>query len=369
MPGEGFINPVGSIQTFRQYVDRVNRMPAMDPKLAFRSATPGVLSNLFDVMGPWQGRASERFEIPGVNEGIRAVGRDQRMVQGKDDIGHIVALPGFEVAGFSQTVHPEDFAYGLTPERAADLARKPQLDFNFGIAKDILMDVITSGDYSGSITNAFAWSAEDLDGNTASQQLITDDADQVENVYAYDGQTFTHWPLRDGTQAAAGHDHLFDTGAVWSAATAKTQADNVREHPTNGPIRAFVGSTVAAAVQAAKKSDYAGFSAVVEQVERDFAAKGSDFAGATPIGIYEDIQYFHMVDLPASGALYMASNKSPFHLHIGQLAAPGMPVGKGAWANDHRVNDELQGITYGMRDYVAAGVKDPMAVSYGEHAA
>lgn len=366
MPGE-FLDPVGSIQTFVRVVDDVMRLPELDPKLAFRSATPGVIGDLTEQMGPWQGRGGLRFEMPGVTQGVRAVGRDQRMVQGTDKISHVVALPGFELAGFSQTVHPEDFAFGLTPERARDLAAKPILDFNDGVAH-ILLDVMTSGDYSGSITNDFAWSAKDLDDNTASQAIITDDANQVPNVYANDSQTLL-WPLRNGTQAAAGHDHLNDTGAVWSAANAKLQADNIREHPTMGRIRAFVGSTVAAAVQATKKTDYAGWSGVAALTEQSFSKKGDDFGFASPIGIYEDIEYHHMVDLPASGVLMVAAGKKPFHAHIGYKPAPTINGDKGPWTKDHATNDELLGLTYGYRRYLSAGVKDPLAVTYYEHAA
>lgn len=366
MPGE-FLSPVGNIQTFVRVVDKVQRLPELDPKRAFRTATPGVIGDLVEQMGPWEGRGALRFEMPGVTQGVRAVGRDQRMVQGTDKISHVVALPGFELAGFSQTVHPEDFAYGMTAERARDLAAKPILDFNDGVAK-ILMDVITSGDYSGSITNDFAWSATDLDDNTASQQIITDDANQVPNVYANDSQTLL-WPLRNGSQASANHDHLSDTGAVWSAANAKTQADNIREHPTMGRIRAYVGSTVAAAVQAAKKTDYAGTVLLKDQVENSYSAKGSDFGAASPIGFYEDIEYFHMVDLPASGVLMHAVGHKPFHAHIGYKPAPGINGDKGAWTRNHAQNDELQGVTYGYRRFFAAGVKDPLSVAYSEHAA
>jgi len=363
-----FLDPVGSIQTFAPVLRDIQRMPAMDPKTVFRSATPGVIGLLTEHLGPWEGRREMAFDIPGVAEGGRAVGRDERMLQGFDAIGHIVALRGFEVAGFSHTVHPSDFAYGLTAERARDLAAKPQINFNKMVAKDILMDVITSGDYSGSITDDFAWSTLDLAGNTASQQLITDDADQVANVFANSNQTFTHWPMRDGTQAAAGHDHLDDTGAVWSAANAKTQADNVLEHIGKNRAIALVGSTVGTAVQAAKKSDFGGINSIVPLVEQNPNLKGSDFAFAKPIGEYDGIEYHHMVDLPASGMLVFAAGSKPFHLNIGALAAPNMPEGKGAWIRDHAQNDELLGLSYGFRDYVSVGVQDPLAVAYTEHA-
>lgn len=366
MPGE-FLSPVGSIQSFVRVVDKVQRLPELDPKKAFRTATPGAIGDLVEQMGPWEGRGALRFEMPGVTEGVKAVGRDQRMFQGKDKISHIVAMPGFELAGFTQTVHPEDFAYGLTAERARDLAAKPILDFNDGVAH-ILLDVITSGDKSGSITDDFKWSAKDLDDNTTSQDIITDDANQVPNVFANSTQTIL-WPLRDGTQAAANHDHLSDTGAVWSAADAKTIANNIREHPTMGRVRMYVGSTIAAAVQAAKKTDYAGTVLIKDQVENSYSSKGSDFGYATPIGFYDDIEYLHMVDLPASGVLAVAAGHRPFHAHIGYKPAPGINGDKGAWTRNHAENDELLGLSYGYRRYFAAGVKDPLSVAYAEMAA
>ncbi len=51
MPGE-FLDPVGSIQTFVRVVDQVMRVPELDPKQAFRTATPGVIGDLVEQMGP-----------------------------------------------------------------------------------------------------------------------------------------------------------------------------------------------------------------------------------------------------------------------------------------------------------------------------
>lgn len=362
----GEFTEVGSIQVYRNVVDKVNRLASMDPKMAFRSATPGVIGQLVQNMGKWEGIGDERWEIPGVTEGVRAIGRDQRMLLGKSKIAHIVARPGFEIAGFSQTIHPEDFAYGLSREAARDLALRPNLDFNAGVAS-ILLDLITAGDKTGSITDNFAWSALDLDDNVASQPLATQSAQQVANVFANGSQSFTGWPMRDGTQAAAGHDHLSDTGAVWSAANAKVQANNILEHPTNGRVRAFVGSTVASAVFAAKRTDYQ-YAPQRELIEGG-VNKGDDFAGATRIGDYDNVDYWHMVDLPASGVLMHAVGKQPFHVHIGALAVPGMDRDKGAWTRNHAENDEVMGMTHGYRRFLSAGVQDPLSVTYYEHAA
>jgi len=367
-----FLDPVGTITVWEQVLASVQRAAQMDPKMAFRTATPGAIgeltsANIGDITGPWRGREEVRIEIPGTTNGAKAIGPEERMRQGTDDIGHIVALRGFELAGHTYKVTPEMFGYGgMDGRRARELAAKPRLDFNETVAKNML-DVMTSGDYSGSQTNAFAWSATDLSGNSQSQALFTDTADEVENVYPYDGQTFTHWPLRNGSTAAAGHDHLFDTAAVWSAADAKTQADHIREHPTNGVIKAYVGSTIATAVQAAKKSDLSSISAVQPLTEQNLAAKGSDFGFAQRVGDYDGVDYYHMVDLPTSGALYVSAGKMPFHLNIGVLGTDGSLIGTRDWSEDG--DKERRGISYGYRDYVSAGVRDPLAVSYGEHAA
>ena len=366
MPGE-FLNPVGNIQVFEQILARVQRVPDLDPKKAFQSATPGVVGALTELQGPWRGREEMRFEIPGVTQGAKAVGPEERMELGTDDIGHIVALPGFELAGHSQRVSPEMFHYGgMTQERARELAAKPILDFNDEVSQ-IMLDVMTSGDFSGAVANNFAWSATDLASNSQSQALATQNADQVANVYANDGQTFTHWPLRDGTQAAAGHDHIFDTGGAWTQATALTQINNVLEHPGNRTPVGYVGSTVATAIEADMKSELGAVDARVPLVEGDVALASASFAGATPIGVRGGIRYFHMVDLPADGAIYAAAGKKPFHLSIGAVGAEGVGIDTGAWSENG--DPERRGVTYGYRRYVAAGVKDPLAVTTGEFAA
>lgn len=367
-----FLEPVGTIKVWEQVLARVQRLTDMDPKMVFTSATPGVIgeltSNSFgDMVGPWRGREEARLEIPGISNGAKAIGPEERMRQGGDDIAHIVALRGFELAGHTYKVSPEMFGYGgMDAQRARALAAKPVIDFNETVSK-IMMDVMTSGDYSGSQTNAFAWSATDLAGNSQSQPLYTDTASEVENVYPYDTQTFTHWPMRDGSQAAAGHDHLFDTAAVWSAADAATQADNVREHPTNGAINAYVGSTIATAVQAAKKSDFAGISNVVPLTEQDLASKGSNFGFARPVGEYDGVNYFHMVDMPTSGALYVSAGKQPYHLNMGVIGTDGNRIETGSWSEAG--DAERRGISYGYRTYVTAGVRDPLAATVGEHKA
>lgn len=362
-----FLSPVGTISVFEQVIDRVMRVPDSDPKMAFRTATPGIIGELTQVLGAWQGRGDLRFELPGTTQGAKAVGPEERMDVGSDDIGHIVAKPGFALAGHSQRVFDYMFQYGgMTQERANALAAKPILDFNDEVSH-IMLDVMTSGDYSGSQADAFSWSATDKYGNTVNQPLITDTANEVENVYAYGGQTFTHWPMRDGTLAAAGHDHLFDTGAPWTNASAQTQADNIREHPTNGRVRAHVGSTVAAAVQADLKSEYGGTVLVQSQVENNFSAKGAEFAAAERIGVRGSIEYFHVVDFPTNGALFVAAGKKPFHLNIGMVGEGGRSIEKRSWAEAG--DPERGGTTWGFRDFVAAGVIDPLSVSYGEFAA
>lgn len=366
MPGE-FLSPVGSIQVFEHVLARVQRLPEMDPKTAFRTATPGVIGQLTEQMGPWRGREDVRFEIPGVTQGGRAVGPEERMEVGTDDIGHIVALRGFELAGHSQRVSPEMFSFGgMTQERANSLAAKPILDFNDEVASNIMMNVMTSGDFSGAVADDFQWSATDLSGNSVSQPIITDDADQVPNVYANGTQTFTHWPLRDGTQASAGHDHLFDTGAAWTESSARTQINNVLEHPGNNTPVAYVGSTVASSVVADLKSEFGAIESRTRLVTEGLDLKGDDFAFASPIGERGGVMYFHMVDMPTSAALFVARGKKPFHLNLGAVGAEGGQIGTRAWTE--RGDPERRGTTYGYRDYVSAGVKDPLAVTFGEFA-
>ncbi len=365
MSGEFLTGPNG-VTRFEHIVERVMKRPDLDPKAAFATATPGVIGQLTDMMGSWRGREELRWEIPGVTQGARAIGPDERMVTGEDDVGHIAAQRGFELAGYSMRVGKQDFDYGgMSAETAVELAKKPILNFNDEVSK-IMLDVMTSGDFSGAVTDNFAWSAADLREQSQSQDLPTQGARVAANVYANSAQTFEHWPLRDGTKAAAGHDHIRATGVAWTAAGAKASADDILEHPGNGRVVAYVSTEVAEDVHGDLKTEYANNGPLQGFVEGDPSLLGAAFGGATRIGVRAGIDYWHMPDLPTASAVFVAAGKKPMHLHVGATGGNGQALGTGGWLE--RGDPERGGTTYGYREFVSAGIKDPLAIAYDQFA-
>lgn len=361
MAGEFLTGPNG-VTRFEHIVERVMKRPDLDPKAAFKTATPGVLGSLTNMMGSWRGREELRWEIPGVTQGARAVGPDERMQTGEDDVGHIAALRGFELAGFSMRVGKQDFDYGgISAETAVEMAAKPILNFNDEVSK-ILLDVMTSGDYSGAVADNFAWSATDLAGQTESASLPTQGARVAADVYANSAQTFEHWPLRDGTKAAAGHDHISATGVAWTAAGAKPSADDVLEHPGNMSVVAYVGTLVAEDVDGDVESTYANNGPLQKAYENDASLLGVGFAGGRFINSVKGIDYIHVPDLPGAAAVFVAGGKKPMHLHVGAVGGSGQKLGTGGWLE--RGDPERGGTTYGYREFVSAGISDPLAIAY-----
>lgn len=362
MTGEFLTGPNG-VTRFEHIAERILKRPDLDAKGAFATAAPGVLGMLTQMSGAWNGRETQRWEIPGVTQGGRAVGPDERMATGEDDVGHIAAQRGFEIAGYSMRVGKQDFDYGgMSTDTAMEMARKPVLNFNDQVAKGILMNVLTSGDYAGAVADNFAWSTLDQKDNTQSADLAAQSARVAADVYANGTQTFEHWTLRDGTKAAAGHDHIAATGVAWTPAGAKASADNILEHPGNGRVIAFVDTLVAEDVHADLTTSYANNGPLQGFIEGDSALLGANFAGASRIGVRAGIDYWHMPDMAAAGAVFVAAGKKPLHLHVGAKGGNGAALGTGGWLE--RGNPETQGTTYGFRDFVSAGVRDPLAIAY-----
>lgn len=364
--GGGLLDRVHNDVVFEQVLNRVQRLPEMDPSLAFQQAIPGFLNDLVASEGPWPGRDVKRWVIDSKSDIGRAIAPDQRARIGGIAEKHIVAVRGFEVAGVSQKVGDQDFQYGgMTMEAAERKAILPLRSFNERVSK-VLLDVVTSGDYSGSVTDNYAWSAPDQDGATATADQVAQTATQVADVFANSTQTFL-WPKRDGTETAAGHDHTVDTGASWTLAQAATARDNVLEHPNMGRVRAYVGATVAAAVRAAAKTEYGPIAERLQFI-REGDTRGNGFAQATDMGIILDsVEYHYVPDLPTNVSLTVASNVKPFHVEIGASGDRGKALGRGGWTE--RGDAERGGTYYGYRNYLSAGVRNPMAVVWTEHAA
>jgi hypothetical protein len=359
------LNRVHNDIVFDSVLHRIQQLPALDPSLAFQQALPGFLNDIVEMEGPWPGRDTKRWAIDSKSDIGKAIGPDQRARIGGVATKHIVALRGLEIAGVTQKVGFQDFQYGgMTVEAAERKALLPLRSFNERVSK-AMFDVVTSGDFSGSPTEDFRWSATTQDGETVQADIITDTANEVPDVFANSTQTFL-WPLRTGGETATGHDHVVDTGAAWSVATAATQRDLVLEHPGAGRVIAYVGATVAAAVRAQAKTEYGAISERIPLV-REGQTRGG-FLDSTNMGIYLDsVEYHFVADMPTNTALYVASNQKPFHMSIGANGVDGKSIGRGSWQETG--DQERLGKYYGFRNFLSAGMKNPVGAAIVEHAA
>lgn len=360
------------IRNYTQWVevhDRVQQRLDMNPARVFEQAAPNILSQVADNVGPWEERHTKRWAFYDANEDARAIGPDERAREGDLAEKHIVAPPGFEMAGRTHIVRPKDFRYsGMNLQQAAERAARPRLGWNQKVAK-ILMDVLTSGafgDANDDPSNNFAWTAEDQNGNTITQDIATQNSDQVAAVYANDSQSIT-WPLRDGSETATGHDHIFlAQGASWTQAIAKPIRDTITEHPGNGAIRALAGANVAEDVRADLKSEFGAIESRTPMVREGIPEEGA-FAQAFPVGRVDSVDYFFMPDMPDDIAVFYAANKRPLYMAMGEVGGDGASLGTGAWTEQR--DPERRGQKFGYRDYFTAGIRDPLAIAVAEFTA
>lgn len=362
------------IRNYTQWLEvhsRVQQRLDMNPARVFEQAAPNVLSSVTESFGSWRERQTERWSFYDENQDARAIAPDERAQEGDLAERHIVALPGFEMAGPTHIVRPSDFKYGgMNLQQAAERAARPRLSWNQKVAKT-LMDVLTQGAFSDSSSdpsNNFAWTAEDQDGRTVTQNLASQDSEQVADVVANDSQSM-EWPLRDGGQTSTGHDHIFQSqGASWTQSLAKTHRDTITEHPGNSPrVNALVGANVAEDVRSDLKSEYGAIESRTPIVQEGIPDAGA-FGAANPVGPPVDsVQYFFMPDMPDDIAVYYASNKNPLYMSMGEIDANGEQVGTRGWTEQR--DPERRGQRYGYRDYFTAGVQDPLAIAIAEFTA
>lgn len=364
MPGE-FLR-INNVKRFEQVLSRVTMRMDQDPSQAFSQAFPGMIGQLTEPLGPWRGREEMRMEIPGIQDDARAVARQERAEHGDYDAFHIVALRGMELAGPSQTVYQADFDFGGMPaEKAAHLAARPRRDWNRTVTRAML-DVITQGaftDGSNDPSEAFAWSVTDQRGNTVTQDLATENSDQVAAVVAHSGQS-VNWPLRDGGETSTGHDHVETAaGASWTIALGNSARDNIVEHPGNGRVRGFAGANVAADIRSVAKTEYGAIESRVPLISQG-DARENGFGEVHPIAPLESVDYFFAPDMPDDIIVYVAGNKRPVYASVGAVGAEGQNLDVGDWTENlaATTGGEIQGTKWGYRRFISMGVHDPTAI-------
>ncbi len=353
---------IDNYTTFHQVIRKVEELVDSDPARVFAQAAPGFLGRLCEDIGAWQGKDEMAFEFVGKGGKGVAVGSDEPAPRGSFNKKQIVGLPGFEVAGFTHVIRKQDFLYGLKQEDAARRAERPRLEFNRLIAENILDTVLQGGKSTGTPVEGFVWGATDVKGNAITQRKVSEVANQVVPTVVANATQTMLWPLRDGTETAVNHDHVIAAGgAAWTLALARTARDLILEHPGNANVVAIVGATVAETIRTVMKSELGAIS------ERQTFIKlaivnGGGYCDAYPVAEnLEGVDYLYSPDMPATTAIYFASNKKPFYLSMGQTAPGGQKMGTGAWAKS--VEEEFApGANYGYREYATMGCKDPTAV-------
>lgn len=350
-------------QMLKRTVEEMNDAALMDPSSVFSTAQPGFLQELVENIGPWESNNTKRWQFYGVGDQAKAVGPNERARQGQFDAKHVVGLPGMEVAGPTHDILPIDYVRGLDARGAAKRVQEPILQWN-RVASHTLLDIVTQGAYSRSDDTpqeGFAWTVDDFDGDTHTQDLFSEADDSVPTVVANSSQSMA-WPLRDGTETSTGHDHVIDAagGADWTLALGRTHRDLITEHAmTPIRVRAIVGVDIAEDIRGVMKSELDAVESRREFIDRAFI-DGGGFCDATPIvENLEGVSYFHAPDLPDDLAVYYASGMRPHYFAPGRIDDRGDRLDTGAWSE--MGNPETRGTKYGFRSYLSAGTHNPVA--------
>lgn len=361
-----------NITNYRQFEHvgrQVMQLADMDPALVFESAVPGFIGRVTREAGAWPGREQKGFEFPSKLAGASAVSANERARKVGYDKRQIVALPGIEIAGKTQSVQPIDFMYnGMSQAEVTRRAMRPRLDWNkssFSLMMDVLFQ---NGKSTGAPVQEAKWSVLDQAGNTVQKSLVTESTDQTADVIANATQTIL-WPLRTGEEAAANHDHVFNNaGAAWTLALARTARDTILEHPGAGlMVDAYVGSAVAEAIRGVMKSELGAVVTREEFIRLSIASAGG-LGGAVPITLgLEGVNYFYSPDIDANQALYVAGGQKPFYHSKGALGINGESVGTGPWFEPGNV--ETRGGDYGYRDYINGGTENPIGAAVVDYVA
>lgn len=341
---------------FEQVGHRIIQQQEMDPASVFRAGiVPGFLGNIFENIGPWDRLNQPRWEVIGVQGDAKAVSRNERMKQGGIAKRHVVALPGVELAGETQTILPSDYEVGLTEADVARRISRPLLDWNKTGFKEVTMDVATQGAYnnSGTPTEGFAFDVVDLHGNTVTKSKVSVTANEVPDTLANSTEGAFLYPTRTGTESAA--DHMLDAGGDWTLAHGTTARDLLTVRPGNSTrIRAYVGTDVAASIRTVMKSELGAIESRREFI--DLAIRNAGGLGeAFPVVFgLEGVDYFYAPDLPADFALYVPDGARPFYYSVGTRGTNGAELDTGAWFEN--MNPETRGTAYGYRRSINAGV-------------
>lgn len=355
-----FIN----ITNYRQFENvgrEVVELADLDPALVFSAALPGFLGNIFEDVGAWPDRQQKGFEFPSKLAGAVSVAPREKAPQGGYDLKHIVANPGWEIAGRTQTIEPSDFLHqGMTRRRAERRAMLPRLDWNKTVFAAALDVITATGTSTGAPVDNGAYSIANIAGTNVTKALATNSADVCSDTIANSSQSVL-WPLRTGGETAANHDHTVGSaGASWTLALGRTHRDLITEHVGMGTkVNCYIGKTSAEDIRTVMKSEMGAIIPREEFIKLEIATAGG-LGDAVPVARdLEGVTYFYAPDMDVEQAAYVAANKTPFYFSKGATGVDGSPVRKDTTWFDTG-DKETQVLSQGFRDYQNLGCQLPV---------
>lgn len=355
-----FIN-ITNYRQFENIQRDITEQMDLDPALVFQSALPGFLQRLFEDVGPWKDRQQKAFEFPSKLAGAASVAPAEEARMGGYDKKQIVAQPGWEIAGRTQTVSPSDFLHGgMTAAEVTRRVTRPLLDWNKTVFASALDVISAKGKSTGAPVDNGAYVINDFDANAVTKALVTNSADVCSDTIANSSQSVL-WPLRDGTETAANHDHTTGAvGASWTLALSRTARDLVTEHPgMGGAVDVYLGKTNAEDIRSVLKSELGAIPDRQAIINLSIATAGGLGDAVLIADGLEGQRIYYCPDMDSEQALYIAQNKRPFFFSKGAKGVDGSAVGTGAWSDPGVAETRVK--KFGYREHQSLGCQMPIA--------
>lgn len=329
--------------------------------------TPQFLQPFTQRMGAWPGR--DDWAIPHLDPSSRgrAVGTEDNARLGGQRQKQIVAKPGFEVAGHTQFVTPDDFTHPMGPEIARQKVREPEIEWNRAVQEGILNMVMADQHDNSTYTEGQTFHARNFDGVDTSIDTVTESADEASATVAGSHHGIA-WPDKQGGTFSTGHDHITSNTGGWSESKAETARDHLLEHPgQNGPVWAFVGATVRDSVETDIESVRSSTESGVD-FEQLNPGPERDFGVPTEVGTHDGVRYFHVGALPDQFAIYLDSQNTHLGVWLGEGGEDGTTRKQPrAWNNRGQQDPETDVTKYGFRGYASAHVTNPVGIFLGDY--
>lgn len=323
---------------------------------------PRFLQPFTQRMGSWNGRDDWASPHLDPSSRGRAVGTEDHAHIGGQRQRQIVAKPGFEVAGRTQTVSSDDFTHPMGPEIARQKITEPEQEFTRAVAEGLLNMVMADQHDNSAYNEGQTFHARNFDGVDTVVDTVSESADEASATVAGSHHSI-NWPDKQGGTFSSGHDHIQSNTGGWSESKAETARDHLLEHPgQNGPVWAFVGATVRDSVETDIESVRSGTESGVD-FEQLNPGPEEQFGVPSEVGTHDGVRYFHVGALPDQFAIYMDSNVPHIGLWMGEGGEDGQTRKQPrAWNNRGQQHPETDVTEYGFRGYAVPHVTNPVGI-------